>query len=126
MADYDDGIGDYGAPPKDARTWAMICHLSALVGYILIPLGNLVVPAVIWMMKKDTHPFVDEQGKEALNFQISMTIYACIAAFLIIIVVGIIILPIIALTGLILTIVAGIKANDGVSYRYPFTIRLLD
>lgn len=122
MTDYD--LGDM--PPKDARMWAMWCHLSALVGYVLIPFGNLVVPAVIWMMKKDTHRFVDQQGKESLNFQISMMIYAFVAGLLMLVVIGFILLPIVMLTGLVLTIIGGIKANDGVPYRYPFTIRLLD
>lgn len=126
MTDLDDEIGGYGAPPKDARMWAMFCHLGGLAGYIGIPFGNVIVPAVIWMLKKDVHPFVDQQGKEALNFQISMTIYGCLAALTLLIMIGIIILPILILAGIVFTIIAGIKANDGVPYRYPFTIRLLD
>jgi len=126
MTAYEDGHDGGGSAPKDARMWAMWCHLGGLAGYIGIPFGNILVPAVIWMLKKDSHPFVDQQGKEALNFQISMTIYAFVAALTLLIMIGIIILPILILAGVVLSIIAGIKANDGIAYRYPFTIRLFD
>ncbi len=54
---------------KDARTWAMLCHIGAFAGYI-IPFGHIIAPLVIWLIKKDESPFVDDQGKESLNFQI--------------------------------------------------------
>ncbi|HKJ33078.1 MAG TPA: DUF4870 domain-containing protein, partial [Balneolales bacterium] len=56
------------------RQWAMLCHLGTLTGFV-IPFGNIIVPAVIWKMKKDVSPLIDEQGKESLNFQISLLIY---------------------------------------------------
>lgn len=126
MGTYEAEEGNLGTVPKDARMWAMWCHLGGLAGYLGIPFGNIVVPAVIWTLKRDSHPFVDQQGKEALNFHISMTIYMFIAGLLILVVVGILLLPLLMLAGLVLSIVAGIKANDGIPYRYPFTIRLLD
>lgn len=110
---------------KDEKMWAMLCHLSALAGFV-IPFGNIIAPLVIWILKKEEYPLVDDQGKEALNFQISVTIYLIIGVILIFVAIGIVVLPLIALFSLIMIIVASIKANDGVKYRYPLTIRLID
>jgi uncharacterized protein len=109
---------------KQARLWAMFCHLAALVGHI-IPLGNIIGPLVIWLVKKDEMPAVNEHGKEALNFQISMTIYYLIAAVLIFVLIGIPLLIALGLANLILIIIAAIHANDGKSYRYPLAIRFV-
>jgi uncharacterized Tic20 family protein len=110
---------------KDARTWATVCHLSALSTFVGIPLGNILGPLVVWLLKRNDYPFVDDQGKEALNFQISMTIYGIIAGILVILLVGIALLALVAVADFILVIVASMKANDGENYRYPFTIRLI-
>jgi uncharacterized Tic20 family protein len=80
---------------------------------------------VVWLLKRNDHPFVDDQGKEALNFQISMTIYGIIAGILVILLVGIALLALVAIADFILVIVASMKANDGELYRYPVTIRLI-
>ncbi len=110
---------------RDTRMWGMLCHLSALCGYIGIPFGNIVGPLVIWLIKRDESPFIDAHGKEALNFQISMTIYAIIAGILVLAVIGILLLPALIIAGLVFTIIAAVRANDGKSYRYPLTIRFL-
>ncbi len=113
------------APPnRDENLWAMFCHLSALAGF-LIPLGNVVGPLVIWMVKKDEYPLVADQGKEALNFQISMTIYYIVALILIIVIIGILLLIGLAVFSLIMTIIAMVKANEGTAYRYPLCIRFI-
>jgi len=112
------------ATAKEERTWAMLCHLTALGKYIL-PLGNILGPLIIWLIKKDQSWFVDDQGKESLNFQISMTIYLIIAGLSIFVLIGIVLLPMVALADLVLIIVAAIKANEGVAYRYPLTIRFI-
>ena len=109
---------------QQERTWGMVCHLAALAGYI-IPFGNVVGPLAIWLLKKDQFWFVNDQGKEALNFQISFTIYAIGAGIAIIVLIGIVLLPLIAVLGLVLIIVAAVKANEGVAYRYPLTIRFI-
>ena len=75
---------------------AMFAHLSALVGF-LIPFGNLIGPLIVWQLKKDD-PFVDSQGKEAVNFQITVSLAGIIAAFLTIVVIGLFLLPVIALS----------------------------
>ena len=113
-------------PDKEARMWAMWCHLAAFSGYLGIPFGNIIGPLIIWLMKREMDPFVDAQGKEALNFQISLTIYLLVSLVLCLILIGFILLPVVYVGGLILTIVAAVKANDGEDYRYPFTIRLID
>jgi len=110
---------------KQERNWAMLCHLAALAMYVAIPFGNIIGPLVIWLIKKDEFPFVDEQGKEALNFQISMTIYFFLAGFMILVVIGIVILPALFVLQIIFIIIAAVKVSDGESYQYPFTIRLI-
>lgn len=104
--------------------WGMFCHLSALSGSV-IPLGSIVGPLVIWLVKRDEHPFIYDQGRESLNFQISMFIYILIAVVLVFVFIGIVLLPILGILDLVFTIIAGVKANDGIAYRYPMTIRFI-
>ena len=112
------------ASNKDANMWAMFCHLSALIGFV-IPFGNIIAPLVIWTMKKDEFEHVNDQGKEAINFQISVTVYIFVSILLIFVVIGIPLLIIIGLFSLIMAVIAAINANDGKKYRYPFTIRFI-
>ncbi len=109
---------------KDDRTWAMLTHLAGLAGYV-VPFGNIFGPLIIWQLKKDQSWFVDDQGKEAVNFQITLSIYIILAIISIIIVVGLVLVPLVAVAGLIFMIIAAIKSNEGVSYRYPLTLRLI-
>jgi uncharacterized Tic20 family protein len=109
---------------KDENMWAMFCHLSGLVGFV-IPFGNVIAPLIIWTLKKDEYPHVDDQGKEALNFQISITVYILLSVLLIFVVIGIPLLIIIGLFWLIMTVIGAINANDGNKYRYPFTIKFI-
>jgi uncharacterized Tic20 family protein len=113
-----------GAPSKDATTWGMLCHLIALAGFI-IPFGNIVGPLVIWLIKREEFPFVDDQGKEAINFQISITIYMIISAILIVVVIGILLMIALGVFAIVMIIIATMKANSGEKYRYPLTIRLI-
>ncbi len=117
---------------KDARMWAMICHLGGLGGLLpIVPaIGSIIAPLIIWQVKKDEDPFIDEQGKEAVNFQISMLLYAlagsvmcgitCIGAVLIPFVVGVV-----AIFDIVFLLIAAVKANNGLHYRYPLTIRFI-
>jgi len=109
---------------KDERMWGMLAHISAVAGFVF-PFGNVIGPLLIWILKKEEFPFVNDQGKEALNFQISISIYVIISIVLVFIVIGIPILIIIGLFALIMTIIASINAYDGKTYRYPFTIRVI-
>ena len=113
---------------KDARTWAMWCHLAGLawlLWWIVPVIGGVVGPLIVWQAKRDEYAFVDEQGKEALNFQISMLIYWIIAGFLCLGCIGFVLLPMVTVADVILAIVASIKAGNGQSYRYPLNMRLV-
>lgn len=120
----------------DERQWAMFAHLSALAGGILTSgwagsIGCFIGPLVIWLVKKDTMPFVDDQGKEALNFNITVAIAFVALLLLSIFTLGlglVIAIPawiIIGIAWLVLTIIAAVKSNQGVAYRYPFALRLI-
>jgi uncharacterized protein len=112
-----------GAPDANARQWAMIAHLSALAGLVI---GlNWLGPLIVYLVKKDEHPFIADQSREALNFNISVFIYIIAAAALILLFIGILLLPAVAIAWLVLTIIAAIRANNGEAYRYPLTIRLV-
>lgn len=111
-------------PQAQVNTWIMLCHLSALCG-IVIPFGHIILPLVLWLVKKQEIPAVDEHGKEVLNFQISMTIYGFVAFLTTFILIGFILLPALGITWLILVIMAAVKTNTGAMYRYPLTIRFI-
>lgn len=112
------------SPTAEERQWGLFAHLSALSGF-LIPFGNLIGPLIVWQIKKNEMPFVDDQGKEALNFQITVfiAVLACIPLMLVLI--GFLLLPMVALVALVFTIIGGISANNGERYRYPVTLRLI-
>lgn len=107
---------------SESRNWATFAHLSAFVMFLGIP--SLIGPLVVWLAKKDD-PYVEAQAKEALNFNISMLIYAIAAGISILLVIGIIALPAVFIAWFVLVIVAAIRSADGEQYRYPFTIRLV-
>lgn len=113
---------------KDQRTWAMIAHLSAFAYYVT-GIGHILGPLIVWLSKRDGNPFIDDQGKEALNFQISITIYVVAAVILCLTVVGLVIgIPILICAHafqIVCIIIAAIKANDGVAFRYPLSLRLI-
>lgn len=148
---------------REARKWGMWCHLSAIVAWIPqiilaiigmplpIPLASIVVPLIIWLANRSKHPFIDAQGKESLNFQISLLIYSTIALilsvflffttcgvlynqnanqqlanFLIVATVGsVAFVVILSILQIFLVIFASVRAYKGELYRYPFTIRFL-
>jgi uncharacterized Tic20 family protein len=109
---------------KQARTWGMFCHLAALLGYIG-PLLNILGPFIVWLVKKNEFTFVDEQGKESLNFQITMTLLSLFAVLLIVIKIGIILLIAIGIVNVVFVIIASVKTSNGESYQYPFKIRFI-
>lgn len=109
---------------KDARLWGMLCHLAALAGFV-IPFGFIIGPLVVWLIKKNEFPFVDDQGKESLNFQINVILALIVSAVLILVLIGMWLIPAVAITSLIFVIIASVKANDGIRYRYPVCIRFI-
>ena len=110
---------------KADNTMGMLCHLLSLTQLLGVPLGNILGPLIVWLVKRDEDPFVDLCGKESLNFQISMTIYLVIAGILILLFVGLFIIPVLMILNIVYTIIAAIKASEGTSYTYPFTIRFI-
>ena len=110
---------------KDARTWGMLCHLSALSGFIGVGFGFLLGPLVCWLVKKNEYEFVDDQGKEALNFQITMFIALVVSGVLCIAFIGFLLLPAVVIVEIIFTIIGAVKASNGERYRYPFALRLV-
>lgn len=108
-------------PTEDERMWGMLAHLSGLIaGIVGLPFLG---PLIVWLMKKDESPFVGDQAKEALNFQIAVLIAILICM---VTCVGIILLPVVGIGSLIFSILAAVEANKGVMYRYPYTIRLIN
>ena len=118
------------APSAEQRSWAMFCHLAALSVFVT-GIGLILGPLIVWLIKRDEMPFVDDQGKEALNFNITLCLLGVVLGLFVLITLGIgalIVVPlsvVIGLVWLIVTIVAAIKANDGEYYRYPFALRLI-
>ena len=110
---------------KDEQNWAMGCHLAALSGFV-IPLGNIVGPLVVWLIKKDTMPMVNQHGKESLNFQITVLIAFMVCLVLTLVVIGVVLMFVVGIGALVLTIMAAVKVSNGqFDYKYPFTLRLV-
>ena len=110
---------------KEACMWAMFCHLAGLCVFVVPFVGNIVGPLILWQIKKDEYPFVGEQGKEAVNFQISMTIYGLISVALSFVCIGIFLLAAVGVVDLVFLLIAAVKANNGQHYRYQLTIRVI-
>lgn len=109
---------------KDQRTWAMFCHLSALAG-LLFPFGSVIGPLIVWLVKKEEMPLVAEHGRKSLNFQLTMMIAYIVCFMLMFVVVGVVLLPLVALFSLIMVVVSAIKANDGKEVKYPMAIEFI-
>jgi len=140
MSEFNDAVAPppapAGVPGAEERQWAMFAHLSALVGAIVtggwaFSIGCFLGPLIIWMIKKETMPFVDDQAKEALNYNITIAIIFAVLFVLTVLTLGLgalIAIPLYVIVGiawLVFTIIAAIKANEGTAYRYPFTLRLV-
>ena len=104
---------------SDSKIWAIAAHLLPLAGFALLG------PLVVYLVKKDDDPFVRDHAAEALNFQISVTIYAVVSGVLVLLFIGIFMLIALVIFALVASILAAIKASNGELYRYPFTIRLV-
>jgi uncharacterized protein len=116
---------------NDERTWALIGHLSAFSAFVT-GIGCILGPLIVWLIKRDTLPFAGEQAKEALNFNITVALAFVALWGLTFITFGIGIVltgPLMLVLGIawiVLVIIAAIKANEGVAYRYPMTLRLVN
>ncbi len=121
--DYSENV--VTAKDNDERQWGMFAHLASFVGFVGVPFGNILGPLVVWLIKKDEMPFVDDQGKEALNFQITLLIAGLISGVLALVIIGFVLVIILLVADIVYTIQAAIAANKGTCYRYPYTIRFI-
>ena len=117
-----------GGLTQDERTWGMLAHLSAIIAAVFTGfLGGWVGPLIVWLIKKDESQFVDDQGKESLNFQITLIIWYVVAYAITFATCGlaffVLFVPIVL--QLVFCIIATIRANEGQYYRYPMTIRMI-
>lgn len=117
---------------KDVRLWSMLCHLSALCGLLVPSFGAVLGPLVIWLIKRNDHPDIDANGKESLNFQISILIYTwvlgAVGAATLFLLVGfafIFAAFLISVGGLIYAILGAVRTSNGEPHRYPFALRLV-
>lgn len=113
-----------GEIPADERTWGMVAHLAALAG-IVVPLGNVLGPLVVWIARREHSRFVGDQAKEALNFNITVAFGALVCYALTWLLIGILLFVALVLCWLAMTIVAAVKASEGIRYHYPLALRLV-
>lgn len=119
-------IIDASTTPEE-RTWATFQHLGGLIGWFVIGPFCFMVPLVMWLVKKDESEYLDDHGRESLNFELSMLLYAIILIPVSIITLGIgaVLYVPWALLGLIAPIMAAVSANKGAYFRYPACIRFI-
>jgi uncharacterized Tic20 family protein len=110
---------------SNVRTWTVLCHASALLGFFVPAAGHILGPLIVWLAKRGDAPEIDAHGKESLNFQISMLIYAVISGILCLIVIGFFLLALLHILNVVFVIVASIQASEGKFYRYPVAIRFI-
>ena len=116
-----------GPLSRDERNLAVLAHLLPLSGF-LMPGMNIVVPLLVWLIKRDQSSYLESHVRESLNFQITLTLLAAIWIALKLALIGLFLLPlvpVIVITALILMVRAALKASAGVYYRYPFCLRLV-
>ena len=111
-------------PSYEVRQGAMLCHLAAFLGFVF-PFGSVIGPLILWQMKREVDPFIDDQGKEALNFQITVAIAWMVCFVLAFAIIGLFLMTALVIATVVLTIIGSIKVNKGIAYRYPFTWRLV-
>lgn len=120
---YQAGAPAYGSGPQqlsqsDERMWAMLGHLGGiLLGFIS--------PLIVWLVFRERSAFVNDQGREALNFQITLAIAQIVSALLWVVVVGFLGTAVFTIVGIVFPILAGLAANKGEAYRYPVALRLI-
>lgn len=112
------------APTKEERTWAMLCHLS-IVAQLFLPILVL-APLVILLVKGDQMPFVKLQSKEVINLQITLLLAAIVSCVLLLVGIGVILLCALWLYSVVVGVIAAVRVNDGINYRYPFNWRLIN
>ena len=110
---------------QEERLYATACHFAGLPIFAVFGMANLIAPLVIWLMKKETMPFVDAHGKESINFQLTLLIGYVISGMLVCVYIGVAMIAALAIVQIIFPLIAGISAFDGKPYKYPFCIRMV-
>jgi hypothetical protein len=126
------------SPPQiteDIRNIAVLCHLSAALGFLIPTGGNILGPLVVWLMRRKDSPFIDFHGKEVLNFQITAEIYVAISILIIaaavranygiLVFIGFFLLVAVVVFDIIMTVIAAVQTNKDIQYRYPLSIRMI-
>jgi uncharacterized protein len=113
------------APSESERTWGMLAHLSALAGLVLPLVGNVLGPLLVWAAKKDESAWVGEQAREALNFNITVALAGLACGLLALIFIGLLLGTALFIAWLVMTLIAAIRASEGVQYHYPISLRLI-
>jgi len=124
MSEEDVVVEPEVVPSKEEKTLGLVCVLLQFLCYFT-GLGGLIGPLILWLIKKDSSRFLDEIGKETVNFQITLLIAGFICFILFIIVIGFLLLPIVGIYALVTIILAALQANEGKVYRYPVCIRFI-
>lgn len=106
---------------ESERNWSMLCHLSAFAGFFF-PFGGIIGPLICWLSKKDESAWVDLNGKESMNFQLSILLYIVLAIPLCFIIIGIPIVVFLGFLKVICIIIASVKASKGERFKYPLAI----
>jgi uncharacterized Tic20 family protein len=109
----------------DERTWAMVAHFSALALFIVPPIGCVLGPLVVWLVKREQSAYVAEAAKEALNFNIIVLLGYLACTLLVFVFIGILLGVVLFGFWLVMTVLAGIKASEGVHYHYPISLRII-
>jgi uncharacterized Tic20 family protein len=112
-------------PTENERTWGMLAHLSALAGLVMPLVGIVLGPLLVWLARRDESEFVAAHAKEALNFNISVLLGALACMLLMLVFVGFLLGTALFVAWLVMMLIAAIKASEGQSYRYPFSLRLV-
>lgn len=131
---------------KDERTWGTLVHLGGIIGMSVNPtVGNIICVLILWLIKRNESTFVDDQGKEAINFQITVSIASVLVSVIISITSGFWSLTgfwnrgwnfgavvgwawlggLVWLLNLIFSIIAAVKASSGEAYKYPLSLRIV-
>ena len=119
----DEGAGKTAAKiESDSNMWAMLIHLSQFCGYV-IPLAGLIVPIVLWQIKKDEFPSIDKHGRIVANWVFTEIIFFIIFMVLMFVIIGIPLLVVLGIVGIVFPIVGAVKANSGELWPYPCSIR---
>lgn len=103
------------------RNWAMFCHLSAFASFFF-PFGGIIGPLVCWLSKKDESVWVYVNGRDALNFQLSILLYMTLVFPLCFILVGIPLIGVLLILKIVCIIIASVRASKGETFRYPLAI----